>query len=369
MISLKKLIDSASLRPTPAEPTPEVAEKIPTTPDCAAVVGIYQEALAAMSHHGQRAVPVLGDMIHTGLIPVIESLGRSPSGETIRDSGIRVEEQLSLWANKAQINQKESEQAIRDLLKMVFEAAESTGVRDEKFSREISELTERLRKVAGLESLPAIRRSIHENAAALTSCVVRMADEGRESVRKLNSEIAEYQSRLLASERRAILDALTGLCNRRGFEQQLEARVQARLPFSLLVVDLNDFKNVNDGYGHLAGDELLKRFAAELKAQFLPEDTVARWGGDEFVAIVGGPPKEAAVRADRIRHWVFGEYKITVDRQPLTVGVDAAIGVTAWNGAESGLALFARADREMYRAKGSMPEPNRKQTPHELVVG
>ncbi len=304
-----------------------------------------------MIHHGQRALPVLGSMIQEGLTPVIDGLNRRPSSEAILDSGIQVEEQLSLWADKAQENQKESEQTIRDLLRVIFQAAESTGVRDDKFTREISELTERLRKVAGLDSLPAIRRSIHENAAALTNCVVRMADEGRESVRKLNSEIAEYQSRLLASERRAMIDALTGLCNRRSFEQQLEARVQARQPFSLLVVDLNDFKNVNDCYGHLAGDEILRRFADELKAQFLPEDTVARWGGDEFVGIVGGPPKEAAVRADRIRHWVLGEYKITVDSQPVQVTVDAALGVTAWNGAESGLALFARADREMYRAK------------------
>lgn len=369
MISLKKLIDSTSPRAASREETPEITG-IPELPDFAGVVRIYQEALAAMRHHGQRAVPVFGDTIHAGLIPVIESLGGTPSYEVIRDSGIHVEEQLSLWADKAQHREEESERAIRDLLKVVSGAAESSGVRDDKFTREISELTERLRKAAGFDSLPAIRRSIHENAAALTNCAVRMADEGRESVRKLNSEIAEYQSRLLASERRAMVDALTGLCNRRSFEQQLEARVQARQPFSLLVADLNDFKSANDRYGHLAGDELLRRFAAELKAQFLPEDIVARWGGDEFAAIVGGPPQEAAVRADRIRHWVLGEYKITVDNQLVQITVDAALGVMAWNGAESGLTLFARADREMYRVKASMREMHRlKQAPAELVAG
>ncbi len=101
-----------------------------------------------------------------------------------------VEEQLTLWADKAQDNQKESEQTIRNLLTLVFENTESSGVRDEKFSREISELkSNRLRTVAGLDSLPVMRRSINESATALTSCVARMADEGRESVRKLTSEI------------------------------------------------------------------------------------------------------------------------------------------------------------------------------------
>ena len=178
-----------------------------------------------------------------------------------------------------------------------------------------------------------------------------MADESRESVRKLTSEIAEYQTRLLASERRALVDPLTGLCNRRGFEQQLEQRVRSRRPFSLLVVDLNGFKQINDRHGHLVGDEILKQFADELKAQFLPEDTVARWGGDEFASIVGGAAKEGAARADRVRHWVLGEYNVVLDSGTIGVTVDAALGTLAWIGAESGLELFARADREMYRAK------------------
>jgi diguanylate cyclase (GGDEF)-like protein len=294
---------------------------------------------------------MLGNMIQSALTGISDGLNHAISPESIRDSRRAVEEQLNLWADKAQTNQRESEQTIRDLLAVIFEATESTGVRDEKFTREISELSNRLRKVAGLDSLPVMRRSITESASALTGCVARMADEGRESIRKLNSEIAEYQTRLLASERRALVDALTGLTNRRGFEQQLAMRVKSGKPFSLLVADLNSFKRANDCYGHLVGDEILKQFAGELKAQFLPEDTVARWGGDEFAAIVAGPPREGAVRADRVRHWVLGEYKIALENQTIEVRVDAALGVTPWNGTESGLELFARADKEMYKAK------------------
>ncbi len=208
-----------------------------------------------------------------------------------------------------------------------------------------------MRKAAGLDSLQLIRRSITEDASALTVCVARMVEEGRESVRKLTSEVADYQTRLVASERRALADPLTGLCNRRGFEQQLELRVQRRKSFSLLVVDLNGFKLANDRYGHLVGDEILRQFAVELKAQFLPEDTVARWGGDEFAVIVSGGVKEGLARADRVRHWALGEYKITIDSRTIPVNVDAALGLMAWDGAETGAELFARADKEMYRMK------------------
>lgn len=353
MISLKKYINSDpadSARPEAAESPEEPAL------ESVGLLSVYQAALLAMGAHGQRAVPALGAMIQSALTRISDHLA-SASPQSVRDSRRMVEEQLGLWADRAQQKQKESEQTVRDLLLVVFEATESTGTRDEKFSREISALSERLRTVAGLESLPLIRRSITENASALTDCVARMADEGRESVQKLTSEIAEYQTRLLASERRALVDTLTGLCNRRGFEQQLELRVQNRQPFSLMVVDLNGFKTVNDRYGHLVGDEILRQFAGELKAQFLPEDTVARWGGDEFAGLVVGSASDGAARADRIRHWVLGEYRIAVGNQTTTVKVDAALGTVAWTGAESGLELFSRADKEMYREKERSRKP------------
>jgi diguanylate cyclase len=290
-------------------------------------------------------------MIRSALDEIGDTLALSASTESVRESRRMVEEQLGLWADEAEQNRKESEKTIADLLLAVNGAAASTGSRNEKFSREIGVLSDRLRKVAGLESLPLMRRSITENVSALGQCVTRMTDEGRESVRKLTSQVAEYQTRLLASESRAQIDPLTGLYNRRGLEQQLELRIRGQQPFSLIVADLNGFKSVNDQYGHLAGDEILKKFAGELKAQFLPDDRVARWGGDEFVGLVAGSPQEGAVRADQIRQWVLGEFRITIDNQTVPVILDAALGTTAWNGVETALELFGRADKEMYRAK------------------
>jgi diguanylate cyclase len=349
MISLKKLIDSTQQDSAPACISADEAEKCSS--QSVALLSAYQTAVAAMGANGQRAIPTLGEILHSALARIGNSLNCSSSPESILSSGRMVEEQLVQWADKAQQIQKQSEQSITDLLRLVSESTESTGNRDEKFSREIAALSDHLRKTAGLDSLPAIRRSITEDAGALTVCVARMVEEGRESVRKLTSEVADYQTRLIASERRALADPLTGLCNRRGFEQQLEFRVQFGKPFSLLIVDLNGFKLANDRYGHLVGDEILRQFAIELKAQFPPEDTVARWGGDEFAVIVNGGVKEGMGRADRVRNWALGEYKITVDNGTVCVMVDAALGVTAWNGAESGPELFARADKEMYRMK------------------
>lgn len=355
MISLRRLIDATN-NPEAAAPPP-LLQSAKGVPEAVVPLSAYQSVLAAMGASGQRAIPLLGDLISSALARIGERLSRSASPAAVLDAGRDVEQQLSYWADQAQILNKENELAIQDLLRVVAQAAQSNGTRDEKFCHEISQLSERLRAVAGLDNLPLIRRSIAENTSALTSCVTKMADEGRESIRKLTSEIADYQSRLQASERRALVDPLTGISNRRGFEEQLEKRIADRQPFSLLVVDLNDFKIANDRYGHLVGDEILRQFAEEMKTQSRPEDTVARWGGDEFVAIVAGPEKEGTARVDIVRNWVLGGYRINTPGGTVTVQVDAAIGAVAWNGSESGQELFARADREMYKAKESSRAP------------
>lgn len=117
------------------------------------------------------------------------------------------------------------------------------------------------------------------------------------------------------------------------------------------MLDMNDFKGVNDRYGHLAGDDLLRQFAVELRGIFRPSDLVARWGGDEFVAIAAVPLADAELRVENIRRWALGEYKIQAGEQRVKVTAQASIGAVEWNGAETGLELVARADAGVYADK------------------
>ena len=364
MISLKKLIDGASK--ATAEPVADAARDMAmiasrasvvkhnqkvTPAEFSALLSAYVDALNTMGESGRRAVPALGDMISNSLTRVGATLAQSGTAEAIGDARRQVGEQLQDWAEQAGQHQKEDERTIRELVRAVASTAESTGHRDEKYGREISELSERLRAVASLGNLPAIRQSISDNTGALLACVGRMAAEGRDSVQKLNSEITEFQTRLQASERRANADPLTGLCNRSGFERRMETQMAAGRKFCVLVADMNGFKAINDNYGHLAGDDILRQFAGEMKSQLRPEDTIARWGGDEFVALIEGSEKDGEARAERVRRWALGDYKIIVDQREVTLKVDAAIGLALWDGRESAKELFERADREMYRAK------------------
>jgi diguanylate cyclase len=313
----------------------------------------FRTSLAVMAQCGQRAVPPLGQDLSRKLREIQGSLHQPVSPDALTLASRRAEAELSMWADLAVRLHHDNAREMKEIVGAVALAAESVGDRDRKYSGQIGELSGRLRSISELNDLAIIRRSIVESAAALKACVERMAEDSKASVQQLSREVAQYRERLMESERLSELDPLTGLANRRGFENRLQARLQARDTFSLLLIDLNDFKEVNDRHGHLAGDDLLKQFAAEVTSQFAGSDLVGRWGGDEFVVLTGCDLREAQRRAEGIRKWAFGDYKIETTSGTVSVVLQASIGIAQWNGHESGADLLARADTGVYSLKDS----------------
>ncbi len=163
-------------------------------------------------------------------------------------------------------------------------------------------------------------------------------------VTELKRVEAEREELLAEVERLARYDALTGLPNRRELDEQL-AREMARARRSgaelcLAVIDLDNFKAYNDTHGHLAGDELLRESAIAWDGSLRAGDTIARFGGEEFVVLLPETaPSEAAEIVERLRAATAG-------------GCTCSAGLARWNFLESAEQLIGRADAALYRAKG-----------------
>lgn len=158
---------------------------------------------------------------------------------------------------------------------------------------------------------------------------------------------------LLGARRDASHDALTGLANRRSAEQRLEADRTHALrhgePLSVLMIDLDRFKEVNDRWGHAGGDLVLVATAQVLREELRGADLGARHGGEEFLAILPATAPVAAMDvADRIRERIA---RLAVPVSGGTVTITASIGVATMQPAESAAALIERADLALYRAK------------------
>jgi diguanylate cyclase (GGDEF)-like protein len=167
-------------------------------------------------------------------------------------------------------------------------------------------------------------------------------------VEKRTMELKEANETI---SRLAATDELTGLSNRRSFNDSLSAAVSAtrrhHYPLSMIMIDLDHFKKINDTCGHSEGDEVLKLFANLLREMIRAEDLAARWGGEEFAVILPHTHCEAAAAlAERIR---LGFEKNSIDGSPYSLS--ASFGVVQLQEGESQESLIRRADSALYRAK------------------
>jgi len=205
--------------------------------------------------------------------------------------------------------------------------------------------------------LPMKQRIDHERdmlvAAKKLEELNRAKDEAHEALVRLHAELEEKQEKLVAVnhalEAQAYTDGLTGAWNRRHFETSLAASFatyeRAGVPFSLLLLDIDFFKKVNDTYGHPIGDEVLRRLAKLLREQSRDNDIVARYGGEEFVVILANADRDAAVQAAE-------RYRLAAERTDMgDLRITISVGAATAGWGDTAPTLIARADQALYRSK------------------
>ena len=167
---------------------------------------------------------------------------------------------------------------------------------------------------------------------------------------------ARMRDNMQLSIEMAITDALTGVYNRRYMETHLATAVDQAMargkPLTLLLLDIDYFKSVNDSYGHDAGDDVLREFALRLRKSIRGIDLACRYGGEEFVVVM--PETEmavAAAAAERIRRRI-ATAPFTIRNGAMAIDVTISIGIAALAGVDDRPgAILKRADQALFRAK------------------
>jgi diguanylate cyclase (GGDEF)-like protein/putative nucleotidyltransferase with HDIG domain len=196
----------------------------------------------------------------------------------------------------------------------------------------------------------------HEEAGSYTEDHLRVLDQISEHAAAVVHNALTFEQ----AQEQAFKDSLTGLANPRALQFQV-GRELARArrtdsPFSLVLLDLDEFKAINDEHGHLTGDLALRKVARVLQSTARPYDTCIRYGGDEFVVLLSGCGKAEA--EDRRRQFQEAVAAITLeseDGRVIPLGVSAGASVFPDDG-DTYERLLARADRRMYRDKAQRKE-------------
>lgn len=212
-------------------------------------------------------------------------------------------------------------------------------------------------KLSGIES-PQQLKGVLGELFETTNDMAEYNDVLEKRLAKSRKQIDELQMNLELTRLESFTDALTGLTNRKRFDQTIDEEmlraVESDAPLSLLMLDIDHFKTFNDSYGHQTGDQVIRLVAHTLKINVKGRDVAARYGGEEFAILLPQTKLASAITvADQIRVAVKSKELVKKSTQENLGRVTLSIGVSVYRPGESIPAFMERADVCLYAAKNA----------------
>jgi len=230
----------------------------------------------------------------------------------------------------------------------------------------VSDLQNSVQEAADLESLKQALEQRLEGLLQSVSSHQRQRDSASDDVAErlqglvkrvaeMEQEAQQFREHIEEQRQKSLLDPLTGLPNRAAWSERLDLEVARRQRYGgqllLAVLDVDHFKRINDGYGHLAGDRVLKIIAGELSKRLRKTDFIARFGGEEFVLLIPATPLEGGVQLLETLRAAIEACPFHFKGEPVTITFSA--GIAEFRNGEATEVTFERADQALYRAKGA----------------
>ncbi|WNF46971.1 diguanylate cyclase [Pseudomonas sp. SG20056] len=346
-------------------------------------------ALPEIPEPGYSAVaPHIGDSL-MGLLDELELPERhQPQGEALRQrvqGGLNWYELVSVLDDLAVLvlavtdsGQREFASYLKQLNERLASFLTTLSEAHEGYSESVESartFNQELRdQVSGLQAsvqdaidLPTLKQSLEARLEGLLSTVSEHQkhrdgheEEVAQRLQSLTQKVAEmeqeaqsFRDNLEEQRQKALIDPLTGLPNRAGWTERLELEMARWKRYGgellLAVLDIDHFKRINDGYGHLAGDKVLKIIAGELAKRLRKTDFIARFGGEEFVLLIPSTPLEGGRQL--LQTLLDGVEQCPFHFRGERVTITLSAGLTAFVGDEGSDKVFERADQALYRAK------------------
>ncbi len=343
----------------------EVGKLVARFTDVVASVERYLEDQAKIRAGLARMLGLLCDNMRsltpeeTWLAGQLEPIRALLDGPLNADDLSRAEHSLALVVER-QINARRSLQdaklALKEMLATLVERIGSMGDSTGKFYEQVGTYQGRLENANDFETLSAVIRGLLVDTSALRTDIKSSHDELVAARRKVET----YEARVRALERElseiATLvqrDPLTHAQNRRGLEEAFKAESARAMRYgsemSFLLIDVDDFKRVNDSFGHVGGDRALVHLAQTLHATLRPTDVLVRLGGEEFgVLLPSTTLADAKTVAERLQR-ELARRPFEIDGRPCKLTFSG--GLAAWRSGEALECWLERADAAMYGAK------------------
>lgn len=247
-------------------------------------------------------------------------------------------------------SQRAARQAeINSLIALVREAVNAVTGDQQSLDTHLNASAQRFEEMAQCDDL----RQLKERLASEVTVLKRVAEERRKrwesTVTVFEQKVATLERQLVDTKREASLDPLTRIANRRTFDRVFKSWIDTgKTTFVLALLDLDDFKGINDTYGHSVGDLVLTQVAQALKSAVRSVDLVARFGGDEFAVLASGV---TLAQAEGRMNAVAAKLATAEIAPGGATGITVSCGIAAYVSGDTGDGLMHRADEALYAAK------------------
>jgi diguanylate cyclase len=254
---------------------------------------------------------------------------------------------------------QERDKELRGIIELLSGALADVNSDNREFTQKIYSHSDKIEAITRLDDIRKIKDGLAAEVAHIRKSVQVKQQYDQSQVSSLSSQVKTLQEKLAHAEDKSLKDGLTGVYNRKAFDEQLRALVErnavARSPFALLLMDIDDFKQFNDTYGHQTGDRVLMALVQKCQSSIRGDDFLGRYGGEEFVIIMPGASlRNGLKKAQQIVKAVgAARYTLDTNKGSAALGFTLSMGVSTYQTGDTAATVLQRADKALYEAKAS----------------
>ena len=249
------------------------------------------------------------------------------------------------------------EKELRDIIDLLTKAMASLDGENKDFYHRVHEQSEKMEQITLLDDIKKIKSALQQEIMQMRDIVTQKKDQDRRQVQVLAGQVDSLRKELESTRAKSMTDGLTGAYNRQAFDEILVEHIERSrvmgTDFGLLMLDLDDFKKINDTHGHLLGDRVLVTFCQKCRSSIRGDDVFARYGGEEFAIILPGASlKNTLKKARQICSTISSaRYAVCNGQDDDYLSVTVSVGVTVFKQDDTPETLVGRADKALYKAK------------------
>jgi len=254
---------------------------------------------------------------------------------------------------------QEKDKEFKDIIKLLTSGMSALNTDNREFNYSINEHTSQLEKLSILNDIRIIKTKLNQEVISIKNAVKEKEKADNQRLMEMSETVSALKEDLLKAKTASMTDKLTGAFNRMAFDKHIYSKIKTMgirwAYFSALMIDIDNFKEINDTHGHLVGDRVIAATVQICKTFLRKNDFMARYGGEEFVIILDGASlKNATKKADTIcKKIALTDFIINQKEPKASLSFTVSIGISTFKEEDTAVSLLDRADKALYVAKKS----------------